>query len=55
MHRIKTQVRSLADGVLVGKLHVRDTHVPLILALVDGDRKNLRNGVVDKFGAAVAL
>ena len=41
------------DGVVVGRLHVGELHVPVGLGLVDGDGKLLSHGVVDTFGAAV--
>lgn len=52
---IRSQSRSLADGIVVGQLHARENNVLVVFALVDGDRNHLIHGVVDTFGATVGL
>lgn len=55
MHFLGSQAYGLADRVVVDELDVRKDDIPVVLSLIDGDRENLCQGVIDTCGAAVSL
>lgn len=56
MNFVRSQTRSLPNGVVVSELDVGKYNIPVVLTLVDGDRrKRLSHGLVNTFSAPIGL